>query len=341
MEWVQTTAKTVEEAKELALDQLGVADDDAEFEVLEEPRPGLFGRVRGEARVRARVRPNHPRPKLDRRERRRRPGAGDATATNDEVSEAPAAAASNGEAPAAQAAPSDPTAGRSPAAPPAERHPARGRRRSEPAAPKAGAPEPSVGPVDEVAGESTPNRPGSGTGGESGIERSNGARTGARTEIADAGAGADAEAVGPAAAAFLEGLAAAMGLDAGTTIGGAEPELEVRLEGPDLGLLIGPRGQTLLAVQDLTRTVSQRGITNHGRLHVDVGGYRERRRTALARFTTQVAEQVLSSGVPRALEPMGSADRKVVHDTAATVVGVETHSEGEEPTRRVVISPAP
>ena len=65
MEWVETTAKTIEEAKELALDQLGVAVDDAEFEVLEEPRPGLFGRTRGEARVRARVRPTKPRPKVD------------------------------------------------------------------------------------------------------------------------------------------------------------------------------------------------------------------------------------------------------------------------------------
>src|SRR5215831_9151443 len=73
MEWVETTGRTVEEAKELALDQLGVVEDDAEFDVVEEPRPGLFGRIRGEARVRARVRPTQPRPKADRRDRRRRP----------------------------------------------------------------------------------------------------------------------------------------------------------------------------------------------------------------------------------------------------------------------------
>ena len=57
MQWVETTGRTVDEAKAMALDQLGVDVDDAEFEVVEEPRPGLFGRVRGEARVRARVRP--------------------------------------------------------------------------------------------------------------------------------------------------------------------------------------------------------------------------------------------------------------------------------------------
>ena len=57
MEWVETTGKTVEEAKEKALDQLGVHMEDAEFDILEEPKAGLFGRVRGEARVRARVKP--------------------------------------------------------------------------------------------------------------------------------------------------------------------------------------------------------------------------------------------------------------------------------------------
>src|SRR5687767_5377461 len=70
MEWVETTGRTVEEAKDAALDQLGVDEQDAEFEVLEEPRTGLFGRTRGEARVRARVRPTQPRPKVDRRDRR-------------------------------------------------------------------------------------------------------------------------------------------------------------------------------------------------------------------------------------------------------------------------------
>ncbi len=71
MEWVETTARTVEEAKELALDQLGVVADEADFEVLAEPKQGLFGRMRGEARVRARVRPTPVRPKQDRRRGRR------------------------------------------------------------------------------------------------------------------------------------------------------------------------------------------------------------------------------------------------------------------------------
>lgn len=71
MDWVETTGKTLEEAKDAALDQLGVDEADAEFQILEEPKPGLFGRIRGEARVRARVRPATPRPKDDRRRRRK------------------------------------------------------------------------------------------------------------------------------------------------------------------------------------------------------------------------------------------------------------------------------
>ena len=68
MEWVETAAETIELAKGLALDQLGVAEEDAEFEVLDEPKQGLFGRTRGEARVRARVRPNSVRGKNERRD---------------------------------------------------------------------------------------------------------------------------------------------------------------------------------------------------------------------------------------------------------------------------------
>src|SRR5580704_9851532 len=87
------TGRTVEEAKDAALDELGVDEVDAEFEVLEEPRQGLFGRQRGEARIRARVRPTAPRPKTDRRDRRRRAkpeGEGAASASAPESEAAPA-----------------------------------------------------------------------------------------------------------------------------------------------------------------------------------------------------------------------------------------------------------
>ncbi|MGH9066219.1 MAG: protein jag, partial [Acidimicrobiales bacterium] len=91
----------------------------------------------------------------------------------------------------------------------------------------------------------------------------------------------------------------------------------------------------------LTRTVvhHQTGAGN-GRIHVDVGGYRQRRAEALGRFANQVAQQVLQNGAPAALEPMSAADRKVVHDAITGIDGVSTTSEGDEPHRRVVILPA-
>ncbi|HEX3424721.1 MAG TPA: Jag N-terminal domain-containing protein, partial [Acidimicrobiales bacterium] len=93
MEWVEVTGRTVEEAKDAALDQLGVDESEAEFEVLAEPRAGLFGRLRSEARVRARVQPTSVRPKVDRGARRRgrkdRPGSDENAATGPGAAVAP------------------------------------------------------------------------------------------------------------------------------------------------------------------------------------------------------------------------------------------------------------
>jgi spoIIIJ-associated protein len=76
------------------------------------------------------------------------------------------------------------------------------------------------------------------------------------------------------------------------------------------------------------------------RIHVDVAGYRAKRRAALADFTRTLATKVLETGTAQALEPMSASDRKVVHDTAAEIDGITTISEGEDPRRRVVLRPA-
>jgi spoIIIJ-associated protein len=148
---------------------------------------------------------------------------------------------------------------------------------------------------------------------------------------------------GDVARDFLDGLVERMNLDAEVVISQPEDEtIELNLTGQDLGLLIGPKGATLLAIQDLTRTVVQRQTSAaNGRILVDVSGYRRKRRDALARFSRQVAEEVQASGTRRVLEPMSAADRKIVHDTVNDIEGVATISEGEEPRRRVVILPAP
>src|SRR3954464_9447575 len=117
MEWVETTGRTLADAKEAALDQLGVDETDAEFEVLEEPRSGLFGRLRSEARVRARVRPTTPRPKVERRDRRPRAERGGGERT--ERAERPSKDAAEDATPAPAKPKRAPRAPRPPAAAPA------------------------------------------------------------------------------------------------------------------------------------------------------------------------------------------------------------------------------
>lgn len=284
MEWVEVTGKSVEEAVDSALDELGVDESDAEVEVLEEPKLGLFGKVRSEARVRARVAPTSARPKAERRGRReRRRGAG-----------------SGGGNPTPSASPTDsPEAGGGvPASPPASADPPVRVARQEQAASRATASAPAPGE--------------------------------------DASDGPQADEV---AQEFLEGLLEVF--DLGGQVARREIDedtVEVAVTGGDLGLLIGPRGQTLSALQDLTRGVVQRASTaDRRRIVIDVGGYRQARREALERFTRAAASEVLASGVTKVLEPMPAPDRKVVHDTANAIDGIRTMSEGEDPQRRVVI----
>ncbi len=141
---------------------------------------------------------------------------------------------------------------------------------------------------------------------------------------------------------FVRGLVDAFGVTA--TVGSVTVDDhydEVQVTGADLGMLIGPKAAVLDAVQELARVVAQRrsGGRGESRLRIDIGGYRQRRREALERFAVKLAEEVQRSGVAKALEPMNSADRKVVHDIVGTLDGVATLSEGEDPRRRVVIVP--
>jgi spoIIIJ-associated protein len=283
MEWVETTGRSLEEAKDAALDQLGVDEAEAEFQILEEPKPGLFGRMRGEARVRARVSPSTPRAKDDRRDRRRRTrGKGD---KGEHGGGAGSATASRAESRTPQARPTAPSAAAD-----------------------------TADDIEDITSEEH--------GG-----------------VAD---DLTVQEQGDVARGFLEGLLDRFDLEAEVNVVTMEDDLiELAVNGADLGFLIGPRGTTLGALQELTRTaVQRRSESRTARIMVDVAGYREKRREALTRFTRQVADEVIASGERRSLEPMSAADRKVIHDTANDIEGVVTSSEGEEPRRRVVISPA-
>lgn len=294
MDWVETTGKTIDEATDSALAHLGVHRDDAEIEVLEEPKAGLFGRVKGEARVRARVIPSSPRPK-----RSRRPGARE----------------------------DRPRTGES-----------RNRQRS-------GSRSGSTTSIDEQTGSRSENRQSN----EQSMKKEKSqkiekkGKSPKKEETMAEGISLTEQ--GAVAKEFLEGLLSIMGIVADVSVKELDAEtveISVNADPPtELGVLVGPRGTTLQALQEVTRTVVQsKSEARTDRILVDVAQYRERRIAALGRFAAQVATEVLETGEERALEPMSAADRKAIHDALSENSQVVTRSEGEDPRRFVVVAPA-
>jgi spoIIIJ-associated protein len=295
MEWVETTGRTIEDALDAALDELGVDENDVEYEVMARPRGGILGRFGGEARIRARVKPiSREKPGEPRRRSRRRGQSGgrDEDRTGERRSRTGPRSGSRGDR-------SQENRGSRPA-----RNRGRGRGRS-------------------------------GQGESPRAEREQGANVDEQVDIS-----VDEQA--DQAVDFTRGLVEAFGAKAEVASHlEDEDTVLVNVTGDNLGLLVGPRGATLSAVEELVRTVVQRQTGGHGvRIHVDVAGYRAKRREALSEFAQQLAERVRDEDAEQALEPMSASDRKVVHDVVAEIEGVTTTSEGEEPRRRVVIRPA-
>jgi spoIIIJ-associated protein len=313
VEWIEVSARTLDDARELALDRLGVVADELEIEIIDEPRGGLFGLGRTEARIRARVKPLSREKPPDRRRRRsteRRPSG----SSRKPRSENPSTRSGGG----------GPSAGPRPDA----QGPAERRDSDETSAPR---------PRRRSRGRGTGAANGNTADGPASLGRDDRPEAKMDTETEQE----DVEAQAEHAARFAQSLVEAMGLTGAVSARVDDDTVLVAIDGDELGLLVGPRGTTLQAVEELVRAVVQHGLSGRSaRLRVDVGGYRERRREALAAFARQVAVEVVASNAERALEPMNPPDRKVVHDAVAEIDGVVTGSEGEEPRRRVVIRPA-
>ena len=271
MEWVEVRAENIEAAEELALDQLGVAREDAEFEVVTREENRLFGLKKTEARVRARVKPADLPSKTTNSNRKR--------SKNNNKSQ-----------------------------------------KGSKSAPK--------------------NNKNNKTNKNSSNNRNNKTKNTKQTpEDREPMPLKEQE---DAVIDFLEGIISSFEIEASASTRMEEERIIGSIDGEDVGLLIGPKAGTLLALQDITRTVVQRHASGKktNRLSVDVGGYREKRKASLVAFTQKQADLVKENKEKVELEPMGAADRKIVHDAAAEIPGITSSSDGEEPRRYVVLHPS-
>jgi len=305
MEWIETTGSTVDEAKDRALDRLGIAEDDMEFEIIEEGSNSLFRLKRKEARLRARVKPVNTKPKFDRRQRNKKQSRGGKNtngsgniknnnsrknAKKDNPRESNKKTFNNNK--------TDKDAAN-----------ARKKRDTDIKSTKKGS--------SKTDSEALNN-------GEEAVKR-NKMNLEEQSEITED---------------FVSGLLERMDLQARVVSSIEDNRAVVQAQGLNLGLAIGPRGETVRAITQLAHTMIQRLSDGEaeGKLTVDIGGYRERRRTFLAEFAVNQANEVLEDGNPIALDPMNASDRKVVHDAVSDVEGVATRSEGSDYDRHVVIT---
>jgi spoIIIJ-associated protein len=139
--------------------------------------------------------------------------------------------------------------------------------------------------------------------------------------------------------AIVARVVQALGLRATVDIEESDDEIRATVNGEDLGLLIGKHGSTIDALQHLAFRAAFRGDQDRKQVTVDAAGYRERREAALHRMADRAAAEALRYDRPVELEPMRAMERKVVHTYLSQRTDVATHSEGDEPDRRLVVSP--
>jgi spoIIIJ-associated protein len=144
---------------------------------------------------------------------------------------------------------------------------------------------------------------------------------------------------GDVAGDYLERLLDILDVDGDIDLDVEGDRASVAIVGAKLNELIGPDGATLEALQELTRLAVAQSTGVRSRLMLDVGGFRAKRRADLSSLAGETARRVVQSRQPERLAPMNPFERKVVHDVIAAVAGVHSESEGEEPSRRVVVLP--
>lgn len=138
---------------------------------------------------------------------------------------------------------------------------------------------------------------------------------------------------------LLEEINERLGLGAEVEVEEDGEEIRGTLHGEDLGLFIGRHGQTIEAVQHLAVRMVLHGLGERRRIVIDAEGYRARRQAALEKLAADAADEALEHDREVALDAMTASERRLVHEYLRDRGGVQTHSEGEEPDRHLVVSP--
>ena len=327
MKTYESSAKTIEEAISAGLEKLGVSISDVTIDVLEEGSKGLFGLFGSrQAKVRLTLKETEADPLEALTAAKPARSAAPAKPAAPKAPEAPKPvkpAAPKTEAP--KAAPVKPTAPKAetpkaeaPKAEASKAKPAPRKEAPKPAktdAPKAEAPKAKPTPK-------APVQP---------IEKPVVTMIPADQVVEDSAPGR--------ALAFLKELTHLMGVEVSIEVGtDAEGNVFANMTGDTLGILIGRRGETLDALQYLTSLKVNRGQEGYTRVTLDTENYRAKREEALTRLANRMANRAIKTGRKVSLEPMNPYERRILHSALQANDQVDTHSEGEEPNRHVVIT---
>ena len=307
MKTYESSAKTIEEAISAGLEKLGVSISDVTIDVLEEGSKGLFGLFGSrQAKVRLTLKETEA----------------------DPLEALTAAKPARSAAPAKPAAPKAPEAPKpvKPAAPKTEAPKAEASKAKP--APRKEAPKPAktdAPKAEAPKAKSTPKAP------VQPIEKPVVTMIPADQVVEDSAPGR--------ALAFLKELTHLMGVEVSIEVGtDAEGNVFANMTGDTLGILIGRRGETLDALQYLTSLKVNRGQEGYTRVTLDTENYRAKREEALTRLANRMANRAIKTCRKVSLEPMNPYERRILHSALQANDQVDTHSEGEEPNRHVVIT---
>lgn len=291
-------ANTVEEAITIACRELGISEDDCSPEILQMPKKGLFGKIKQQAKVRVAI---------------------ETTDSLKELLDIPQAAPAQPV--SAQAAPAQtaPAQAASAQAVPVQQQPAAPVQPSAPVQEKP-AVKSAAGPAAPSAAPASPEVPAA----PQPLSAEEIAEAAPKIELAKNYLNAIFEQMG------IHGISMTFSQTEGRTV-------IVRLEGEEIGSVIGKRGETLDAVQYLVCLAANRLEGEYVRFTLNAGNYREKREETLKALAQRMAKKVLKTGRPVALEPMNPYERRIIHAVVTDIDGVFSKSTGEEPNRKVVI----